>query len=378
MHQKESCKPMSEYLRGVPERVALEALFSKLETGLRLTADDALLLYQHAPLGWLGLLADGVRRKRHGLTTWYNRNFHIEPTNRCIYNCRFCSYNEHNSAHVWDYSVEEIASMAASAPADITEIHIVGGVAPGRGTNYYVDLLRGVRKVRPNVSIKAYSAIEISYMAAFDKLPITEVLKQLVEAGMDAIPGGGAEIFDPEVRKKICPEKDDAARWLEVHKTAHNLGIPTNATMLYGHIEQYAHRVDHMEQLRNLQDETNGFLAFIPLKFKHANNPLSDYGEVAATEDLRNFAVARLFLDNIPHLKAYWPMIGRDMAQLSQSFGVDDLDGTIHDSTRIYSAAGAEESSPNITTDALTKLIRDAGYEPLERDSIYQPVHQKD
>jgi aminodeoxyfutalosine synthase len=353
---------------------ALRLVADRVLSGDRVNAAEGELLYKEAPLAWLATLADTVRQRMHGRTTWYNRNFHIEPTNRCIYNCRFCSYNERNSNTSWDYDLHTIAGLAREAPEGITEIHVVGGVAPERGTVYYARMLETIRKERPGVHLKAYSAIEISYMANLDSTSLKETLTRLKEAGLDSIPGGGAEIFAPEIRQKICPEKDDAERWLEVHETAHQLGIPTNATMLYGHIESYAHRIDHLMRLRSLQDRTKGFNAFIPLKFKHANNPMNFAGEVAATEDLRNYAVSRIFLDNIPHLKAYWPMIGRDIAQISQNFGVDDLDGTIHDSTRIYSAAGSGEQNPEMDVAQIEQLISEAGFTPVERDSMYQPV----
>ncbi len=357
-----------------PGNQLLLEIAGKVRSGQRIDPDEGVFLYREAPLAWLGQLADLVRRKTNGLVTYYNHNFHIEPTNRCVYNCRFCSYNERNSRTVWDYTVDEIRQLAATAPECITEIHVVGGVAPGRGTAYYAELLKEIRQVRPDVHLKAYSAIEISYMAKIDGISLAEVLSRLKVAGLDSIPGGGAEIFDKEIRKKICPEKDDAERWLEVHETAHQLGIPTNATILYGHIEDFHHRIDHMQRLRDLQNRTNGFNAFIPLKYKHANNPMSAAGEVSVTEDLRNYAISRIFLDNIPHLKAYWPMIGRDIAQISQHFGVDDLDGTIHDSTKIYSEAGSEEKNPSLDETGLRSLITGAGFIPMERDSVYRPL----
>ncbi len=357
-----------------PVNKALSDIAEKTHDNIQLNREEGIRLYNEAPLGWLGILADTVRAKFNGKTTWYNRNFHIEPTNRCIYNCRFCSYNEHNSARIWDYSLDEIVSLAAKAPGDITEIHIVGGVAPGRGTAYYSEMLKAVRRVRPGVHLKAFSAIEISYMARFDNLTTAQVLQKLVNAGLDSIPGGGAEIFDPEIRNKICPEKDSAEEWLTVHRTAHKINIPTNATMLYGHAEEYNHRVDHLIQLRELQDATNGFQAFIPLKYRNANNPMSVFGEVPSTEDLRNYAVSRIILTNIPHIKAYWPMIGRETAQISQSFGVDDLDGTINDSTSIYTIAGSSEVKPEMSADQIRILIAEAGFIPLERDSLYNPV----
>lgn len=355
---------------------ALSDIAEKVFNNEQVNADEGVMLYTEAPLAWLGSLAAMVRERFNGKTTWYNRNFHIEPTNRCIYNCRFCSYNEHNSGKVWDYTLDEMAALSESAPDDITELHIVGGVAPGRGTEYYAEMLKRVRHTRPDVHLKAFSAIELSYMARVDGISISMVLKKLVEAGLDSIPGGGAEIFDSEIRKRICPEKDSAERWLEVHRAAHRMKIPTNATMLYGHIENYHHRVDHLIRIRDLQDETKGFQAFIPLKYKNANNPMSVYGEVSVTEDLKNYAVSRIILDNIPHIKAYWPMIGRETAGISQSFGVDDLDGTINDSTSIYTVAGSAEVKPVMNVDQISSLISDAGFIPQERDSLYKPVNR--
>ncbi|MFO7723316.1 MAG: CofH family radical SAM protein [Bacteroidales bacterium] len=366
--------PEAGFLPDSPHRRDLEGIAAKVQSGVRLEPDEGILLYREAPLGWLGMLATMVRQRFNGNTTWYNRNYHIEPTNRCIYNCRFCSYNERNSRQSWDYDIHKIAGLAQEAPEGITEIHIVGGVAPGRGTDYYASMLKAVRQERPGVHLKAYSAIEISYMARLDGISLEECLNQLKNAGLQSIPGGGAEIFDPEVRLKICPEKDDAVQWLLVHETAHKLGIQSNATILYGHLETYAHRIDHLARIRELQDHTGGFNAFIPLKFKNANNPLSFIDEVPVIEDLRNYAVTRIFLDNVPHLKAYWPMIGRETAQLSQHFGVDDLDGTIHDSTKIYSEAGSAEQNPDMDVAALEKLIRNAGFVPAERDSAYKPL----
>jgi aminodeoxyfutalosine synthase len=362
------------FLPDTPHRKTLEKIAAKVRSSERIDTAEGELLFREAPLGWLGMLATVVRERFNGNTTWYNRNYHIEPTNRCIYNCRFCSYNERNSRQSWDYDIHKISALAREAPAGITEIHIVGGVAPERGTDYYASMLKAVREVRADVHLKAYSAIEISYMARLDGISMEECLLRLKEAGLQSIPGGGAEIFAPEVREKICPEKDDAAQWLLVHETAHQLGIQSNATILYGHVETYAHRIDHLARLRDLQDKTNGFNAFIPLKFKNTNNPLSFVDEVSVTDDLRNYAVSRVFLDNIPHLKAYWPMIGRETAQISQYFGVDDLDGTIHDSTKIYSEAGSEEKNPEMDVASLERLIRDAGFTPAERDSAYKPL----
>lgn len=356
------------------ENKNLERISAKVAVYERITAEEALILFREAPLAWLGTVAQQNRERFNGNTTFYNRNFHIEPTNRCIYNCRFCSYNERNSGKSWDYPSEQIHDLAVSAPEGITELHIVGGVAPERGAKHYAKMLEMLSSARPGVHLKAFSAIEISYMAAYDGITISECLQKLKEAGLGSIPGGGAEIFSEDIRKQICPEKETAEQWLEVHETAHELGIPTNATMLYGHIESYEHRIDHMERLRELQDRTQSFNAFIPLKFKRSNNPMFHAGEVSAVEDLRNYAVSRIFLDNFLHIKAYWPMIGRNIAQISQNFGVDDLDGTIHDSTQIYSSAGAEEQNPSMDVNDLKRLITEAGFNPSERDSLYNPL----
>ena len=257
---------------------------------------------------------------------------------------------------------------------DVTEVHIVGGVHPSHDLYYYGELIRKIRNYRPSLHIKAFSAIELDYMISKAGLTIEEGLGLLKDYGLDSIPGGGAEIFNEELRKKICDEKTSPDIWLTIHETAHKLGIPSNATILYGHIETFADRINHMERLRALQDKTGGFNSFIPLKYKMANNSMSYLGEVSIVEDLRNYAVSRIFLDNIPHIKAYWPMIGKETAQISLSFGADDFDGTIDDTTRIYSMAGAEEKNPAMTTDEIRKLISEAGFEPVERDSLYNRI----
>jgi aminodeoxyfutalosine synthase len=253
----------------------------------------------------------------------------------------------------------------------VTEVHIVGGAHPHHGLDYYCDLIRRIRTHRPGLHIKAFSAIELDNMFKISGKTVTEGLKELKKCGLDSIPGGGAEIFDEEIRRKICPEKSSAEIWLGIHEAAHRIGISSNATMLYGHIETYAHRIDHVERLRSLQDSTGGFNAFIPLKYRKENNTMSYLGEASLTEDLRNYAVSRIYLDNIPHIKAYWPMAGKEAAQMSLFFGADDFDGTINDTTRIYSMAGAEERNPEITAGEICRLIDEAGFEPVERDSLY-------
>ena len=248
---------------------------------------------------------------------------------------------------------------------------MVGGVHPKRGLEYYENLIQKIRNRRPELFIKAFTAVELDYMFRKSAVSVEEGLRRLKMAGLDAIPGGGAEIFDEELRRKICPDKTDGATWLAIHESAHQLGIPTNATMLYGHLESYEQRIDHMERIRSLQQRSGGFQVFIPLKYRKENNSMTEIGEVSAIEDLKNYAVCRIFLDNIPHIKAYWPMIGREMASLALSFGVDDLDGTIEDTTRIYSMAGADDQNPAMSAAELSHLILQAGFTPVERDTLY-------
>jgi aminodeoxyfutalosine synthase len=347
----------------------------KVIEGKRLDAADGLALYRSCNIGLLGALADYVKQQKNGKKAYFNKNFHIEPTNLCVYHCRFCSYACHTGdSDVWEMSIGEIADKARQyARSDITEVHIVGGVHPDRDVYYYALMLRTVREILPTVHIKAFSAVELEYM--FEKANLTddEGFQTLKQSGLQSIPGGGAEIFDEELRRKICPEKTGSQRWLDIHQAAHRAGILSNATMLYGHMETYEHRIDHLLRLRNLQDRTNGFNAFIPLKFRMANNSMFHLGEVTNIEDLKNYAVSRIFLDNIPHIKAYWPMIGKDTAQLALSYGADDVDGTIDDTTKIYSMAGADDQKPSMTTAEMIQMIRHAGCIPVERDSLYIP-----
>jgi aminodeoxyfutalosine synthase len=355
----------------------LQLIADKVSAGTRISPQEGLLLFNKAGLSLLGLLS-GIVRKRQNLNyAFFNRNFHIEPTNKCIFNCRFCSYHKPaGDPESWEYSYEEMLEIVKRFDnKEVTEVHIVGGVHPSYDLHYYGRLIQKIKQHRPGLHVKAFSAVELDYMITKTGVTIREGLEQLRHYGLDSIPGGGAEIFDAEIRRKTCPEKASSERWLEIHETAHKIGIPSNATMLYGHIEEYSHRIDHMIRLRELQDRTGGFNAFIPLKFRKANNTMSHIGEVSIIEDLRNYAVSRIFLDNIPHIKAYWPMTGREVAQLSLLFGADDLDGTIEDTTRIYSMAGAEEKNPEMTTDEICKLIRDAGFVPVERDSLYNFIN---
>ena len=348
----------------------------KVLGGKRISIDDAVKLYETTDLGYLSLLASFVCEKNNGEHVYFNKNFHIEPTNTCIYNCRFCSY--HKAAHdpeSWEMTLTEIVKLSEKYKnTDITEAHVVGGVHPKWDINYYGKIIQSIKKVLPNVHVKAFSAIELEYVIKKAKLSYREGMHKLKGFGLDSIPGGGAEIFDPEVREKICADKATGKQWLEVHEAAHLEGIQSNATMLYGHIESYKHRAQHMDAIRNLQDKTGGFNCFIPLKFRAQNNSLSYLGEVGTVEDLRNFAVSRIFFDNIKHLKAYWPMLGKQNTKLALSFGVDDIDGTIDDTTKIYSMAGAEDQKPVMTVDMLTEIVRSAGKKPVERDSLYRVV----
>jgi aminodeoxyfutalosine synthase len=256
----------------------------------------------------------------------------------------------------------------------VTEVHIVGGVHPKMNLEFFCELLQKIKQHRPELHIKGFTAVELDYMFRKAKLSVKEGMKKLHEAGLDSLPGGGAEIFHPEIRQQICDDKVDADGWLHIHEAAHNLGMHSNATMLYGHIEKYEHRIDHMRRLRELQDRTHGFNTFIPLKFRNKDNDMSNVPESSIVEDMKMYAVARIYLDNFPHMKAYWPMLGRQNAQLTLSFGVNDIDGTIDDSTKIYSMAGSEEQNPAMTTEELVTLIKQVKRSPVERDTLYNVV----
>jgi len=366
---------MKELLNTVTDR-EIKLIAEKIISGIRISPEEGILLYKRADLSLLGMLAGVVRRHKNNGYAYFIKNFHIEPTNKCIYNCRFCSYHKSASdPESWEYSHEEMLGIVRRFDdREVREVHIVGGVHPSYDLNYYGSLIQKIKQHRPSLHVKAFSAPELEFMIKKAGLSPEDGLIRLKEYGLDSIPGGGAEIFDEKLRAIICNEKTSSEMWLRIHETAHNAGIPSNATMLYGHIETYDHRIDHLERLRKLQDRTGGFNAFIPLKFKKENNSMSEAGEVSIIEDLRNYAVSRIYLDNIPHIKAYWPMAGKQVAQLSLYFGADDMDGTIDDTTRIYSMAGAEDQNPSMSTEQIRRLILDAGFEPVERDSLYNRV----
>ena len=355
----------------------LKQIAEKVKAGKRITDEEGLLLFEKASLAFVGSLANYVREKLHGNKTFFNRNFHIEPTNVCVFSCNFCSYSRlyAHRDEGWELSMDQMLDMVKKYDGiPVTEVHIVGGVHPKMNLEFFADLLRKIKAHRPELHIKGFTAVELDYMFRKAKLTAEEGMKLLQEAGLDSIPGGGAEIFAPEIREKISADKVDAAGWLKIHEAAHHLGMHSNATMLYGHIEKYHHRIDHMRRLRELQDITKGFNTFIPLKFRNKDNDMSNVPESTIIEDMKMYAVARIYLDNFPHLKAYWPMLGRQNAQLSLSFGVNDIDGTIDDTTKIYSMAGSEEQNPSMTTAELVSLIKQAKREPVERDTLYKEI----
>lgn len=355
----------------------LQTIAEKILADVRITPEDGVTLFEKGTLGFLGALANHVREQKHGNKTYFNRNFHIEPTNVCVFSCKFCSYSRlyAHKEEGWELSSEQMMDIVRSYDGKpITEVHIVGGVHPKMNLEFFADLMRQIKAHRPDLHIKGFTAVELDYMFRKAKMTVEEGMQYLKDAGLDSLPGGGAEIFDPAIRHQICEDKVDGKGWLNIHRAAHLLGMHTNATMLYGHIENFVHRVDHMEQLRQLQDETGGFNTFIPLKFRNFDNEMSHVPEVSVIDDMKMYAVARLYMDNFPHLKAYWPMLGRQNAQLSLSFGVNDIDGTIDDSTKIYSMAGSEEQNPAMTTAELVALIKQVKRQPVERDTLYNEI----
>ena len=344
----------------------------------RITRDDALTLWHEAPLWLLGELATERKRRASGQNVYYNRNVHLEPTNICLFNCEFCSFRRREGdKDAWYMSLEDVEARAAELKGtDITEVHIVGGVHPKHDLDTYCAMIRRVKRQLPHVTVKAYTAVEIFYMIRHEGISVVEGLRRLKEAGMECIPGGGAEIFDAELRSKICPEKCSAEEWLAVHRAAHNMDIATNCTMLYGHIESIEQRIDHLDRLRKLQDEAPGFDAFIPLKYHSRGNRLSEAGECSTEEDMRTIAISRIFLDNIPHIKAYWVSYGKATTEMALAFGADDIDGTIGDTTKIYSMAGGIER-PTMSVEELEAMVTAAGYNPVERDSHYNPIPRR-
>jgi aminodeoxyfutalosine synthase len=356
---------------------ALKNIAIKVKNKERINQTEGILLFEKGELGFLGSLANYMAQDLHQNKVYFNRNFHIEPTNVCVFTCHFCSYSRvyKHRDEGWELSMQQMMDIVRKYDNEpVTEVHIVGGVHPKMNLEFFCELLRNIKTHRPDLHIKGFTAVELDYMFRKAKVSVEEGMKIMNEAGLQSLPGGGAEIFAPEIREKICADKVNGAGWLHIHETAHQLGMPSNATMLYGHYENYAHRVDHMHQLRELQDRTNGFNCFIPLKYRSGDNDMSHLGEVSLIEDMRLYAIARIFMDNFKNLKAYWPMLGRQSAQLSLSFGVNDLDGTIDDTTKIYSMAGSEEQNPSMSTEDLCNLIKSVGKTPVERDTRYNEL----
>jgi aminodeoxyfutalosine synthase len=355
----------------------LKAIGTKVLNKERISFDEGVLLFEKGSLSYLGALANWVREQKHGNKTFFNRNFHIEPTNLCVFSCKFCAYSKlyAHREEGWELSIPQMLDIVKSYDGKpVTEVHIVGGVHPKMDMAFFIELLKSIKAHRPELHIKAFTPVELDYMFRKAKLTTEEGMKLAHEAGLDSLPGGGAEIFHPEIRTQICEDKVDADGWLGIHEAAHKLGMHSNATLLYGHIEKYWHRIDHMERLRQLQDKTGGFNTFIPLKFRNKDNDMSYVNESSVIEDMKMYAVSRLYLDNFPHVKSYWPMLGRQNAQLSLSFGVNDIDGTIDDTTKIYSMAGSEEQSPAMNTAQLVTLIKQVNRQPVERGTLYNEI----
>ena len=348
---------------------------ARIGAGERLSFDDGVRLFECPDLLAVGHLANRERERRHGRLTYYNFNIRLEATNVCVASCLFCSFARltPESPAAYTLSLDQVFDkLRQRAHQPLTEVHVVNGLHPDLPFEYYTDMLRGLKQVRPGIHLKCFTAVEIAFFADIYRMSDREVLERLREAGLDSLPGGGAEIFAPRVRKKIAHDKADADRYLSIHRTAHQMQMPTNVTMLYGHIETYAERVDHMLRARALQDETGGFQAFIPLAFHPDNNQMRKLPPPTATDTLRVHAVSRLMLDNIPHVKAFWIATGVEVAQQALWFGADDLDGTVQEE-KIYHMAGAR--TPEVmSTAAIRRLIRAAGREPVERDTLYNVV----
>jgi aminodeoxyfutalosine synthase len=359
--------------RGEPD---LRAIREKVETGQRLSLEDGLALEASSDLFALGAMANLVRERLNGNIGYYNVNTHINPTNVCVYRCDFCAFRadmDEPRAYVMDErQIKERAEAAAGRGA--TELHIVGGLHNKLPFQYYVDVVRWVKEAAPPIHVKAYTAVEFEWFCKIERKPVAEILSRLIDAGLGSLPGGGAEIFHPEVREQICGAKASTESWLDVHRTAHRMGLNSNATMLYGHIDRPLHRIDHLIRLRELQDETGGFQTFIPLAFHPDNSRMDEIPKPSGVMDLKQVAIARLMLDNFPHIKAYWIMLGIKTAQVALAFGADDLDGTVVHET-IYHEAGAE-TPQELSVAAIERLIREAGREPIERDTLYHRVRR--
>jgi aminodeoxyfutalosine synthase len=365
-------------LQPIIDDVRLQPIAEKVERGERLGFDDGLSLYRTNDVLALGYLANSVRERLHGNATYFNVNRHINPTDVCVASCRLCAFGKKaRDPKAYTMSLDQVWETAGRGWSEaITEFHIVGGLHPELTLDWYCEMLRGLKERYPQIHLKAFTMVEISYLAQRTRITIRETLQRLKDAGMDSMPGGGAEIFNERVRRIICDHKIDGNQWLEVAREAHRIGLKSNCTMLmlYGHVETPEDRVDHLVRLRELQDETGGFVTFIPLAFHPANTALEHLSTTTGFDDLKNIAVSRLMLDNIPHIKAYWIMMTPRIAQIAQRFGADDIDGTVVEE-KIYHDAGAT-TSQSLRRGDLLRLIREAGREPVERDTLYRPVQR--
>jgi aminodeoxyfutalosine synthase len=354
----------------------LDGIREKVEAGQRLSYDDGLALYRSGDLLALGYMANIVRERMHGDVTYFNVNRHINPTDVCVANCRLCAFGKQKKDPTsYTMSLEQVWDVAGKGWSEaITEFHIVGGLHPELNLDWFCQMLRGLKERFPQIHLKAFTMVEIGYFARREKMSVRDVLVKLREAGMDSLPGGGAEVFSERVRRIICDHKLTGDEWLETARTAHELGLHSNCTMLYGHIENDEDRVDHFVRLRALQDQTNGFVTFIPLAFHPENTALSHISKTTGFDDLKNIAISRLMLDNIPHIKAYWIMMSPQVAQVALRFGSNDIDGTVIEE-KIYHDAGAT-TSQGMRRGELLRLIRLAGRTPVERDTLYRPVQR--
>ena len=368
---------LSEVLQQSHLDKGLLKIAEKVQNKERITEEEGVLLFEKGELGFVGSLANHIANELHHGKVYFNRNFHIEPTNVCVFTCNFCSYSRlyAHKDEGWELTMQQMLDIVRKYDGQpVTEVHIVGGVHPKMNLEFFCELLSKIKEHRPELHLKGFTAVELDYMFRKAKLTTEQGLQKMKEAGLQSLPGGGAEIFHPDVRNVICPDKVDGTGWLDIHATAHKLGMHSNATMLYGHVEKYEHRIDHMSRLRATQDITGGFNCFIPLKFRNGDNDMSHIKESTIVEDLRLYAISRIFMDNFRNLKAYWPMLGRQTAQLTLSYGVNDLDGTIDDTTKIYSMAGSEEQNPALTTEELCDMIQAVGHIPVERDTLYNEI----
>ena len=355
-------------------QAGLGDILAKVKAGERLSFDDGVMLYQSNDILAIGYMANMVRERLNGDNAYYIYNQHVNYSNICTNLCKFCAFGkDKDSDQAYEMNIDQVkAKISERLDEPITEVHVVGGIHPDLPYSYYLDMLRGIKEVRPEIHIQGFTCVEIAHFAELAGKSVDDTLKELVDAGLGSIPGGGAEVFSPRIREITCEKKLSGEGWIEVAKTAHRLGLKSNATMLYGHIETIEERVEHLEMLRTAQDETNGFLTFIPLAFHPKNTELADLSRTTGLDDLKNIAVSRLFLDNFPHIKGYWVMIGPKLAQIALSFGADDMDGTVKEELITHMAGG--ETSGAMADTELIRLIKEAGRKPVLRDTLYNVI----